>query len=325
MSMEIKMIDALCIDENYSTTRLLSKEKPVIESKPEDKFETVLSLPEGKNRKGEGGLRTQGYFKKSYDDKPLISIITVVFNGEKYLEQTIQSVINQTYDNVEYIIIDGGSADGTLDIIKKYEKQIDYWVSEEDTGIYDAMNKGGSLAVGDFLLWLNADDTLIGIPELDISYDCYLTKVLIYDEGSKNFKEYARLDKYVNCSSLIVPVFHHQGFFIKKNIFLSMGYDTGIGIRADTLFMYLVLRQLDSDKIKIINQSFVQFRLFGESDNMKLSHLLSMKKTLDFANCPSLFVFIKNSKVTFSYMIQIFLPKKVINTIRRVKWKYEKN
>ena len=85
------------------------------------------------------------------EGKPLISVITVVYNGEKYLEETIQSIINQTYDNVEYIIIDGGSTDGTVDIIKKYEDRIDYWVSEKDKGISDAFNKGVKVAKGDYI------------------------------------------------------------------------------------------------------------------------------------------------------------------------------
>ena len=117
----IQVTNTLCLDEKYSTTRLVTKEKLEIVNNPDDKFESVLFLPEDVGRKGEGGLRTKKYFKKSFKDKPLISIITVVFNGEQFLEETIQSVINQTYDNIEYIIIDGGSTDGTLDIIKKYE------------------------------------------------------------------------------------------------------------------------------------------------------------------------------------------------------------
>ena len=94
----------------------------------------------------------------SLNNRPLISIITVVFNCEKYLEETIKSVINQTYDNIEYIIIDGGSSDGTLDIIKKYEDKITYWVSEKDGGIYDAMNKGIELSHGEWINFMNGGD-----------------------------------------------------------------------------------------------------------------------------------------------------------------------
>ena len=95
---------------------------------------------------------------KTQPDKPLVSIITVCLNSEKHLEQTIQSVLGQTYDNIEYIIIDGGSTDKTLDIIKKYEERINYWVSEPDKGIYDAMNKGIIFAKGEWVGIINSDD-----------------------------------------------------------------------------------------------------------------------------------------------------------------------
>jgi glycosyltransferase involved in cell wall biosynthesis len=82
----------------------------------------------------------------------------VVYNGEKHLEQAIKSVVSQAYDNIEYIILDGGSTDRTLDIIKKYENHIAYWAGEPDNGIYDAMNKGIKKASGEFIGMLNADD-----------------------------------------------------------------------------------------------------------------------------------------------------------------------
>ena len=96
--------------------------------------------------------------KNKLKKDPLISIITVVKNGEKHLEETIQSVINQNYKNIEYIIIDGDSKDKTISIIKKYEKYISYWKSEKDNGIYEAFNKGMKIANGDLLGFINSDD-----------------------------------------------------------------------------------------------------------------------------------------------------------------------
>jgi len=92
--------------------------------------------------------------------KPFVSIITVVKNNEKYLEETIKSIINQSYKNFEYIIIDGNSSDDTLKIIKKNNKNIDFWISENDEGIYDAFNKGLDLARGKFIGFVNSGDLL---------------------------------------------------------------------------------------------------------------------------------------------------------------------
>ncbi|MFT4304766.1 MAG: glycosyltransferase family 2 protein [Candidatus Woesearchaeota archaeon] len=120
-----------------------------------------------------------------------ISIITVVFNNKKGLERTIKSVINQTYKCYEFIIIDGGSTDGTLDVIKKYSKHITTWVSEKDKGIYDAMNKGIKFAKGEYVYFLNSGDFFCNDSVLDkvyniitkYKYDLYCGNVrVLYDK-----------------------------------------------------------------------------------------------------------------------------------------------
>lgn len=110
----------------------------------------------------EGGLRTRGTIKRGNAGTPLVSIITVVRNGMPLIERTIDAVLSQTYRNVEYIVVDGASTDGTAELLQKRENEIDYWISEPDAGLYDAMNKGIAL-VNDpdaYVLFANSDDRL---------------------------------------------------------------------------------------------------------------------------------------------------------------------
>lgn len=228
------MLNPICLDENYSTTKLLTKEKPIMKNNPEDSFETVFFLPQNDTRKGEGGLRTKGYFKKSHEDKPLISVITVVYNGEKYLEETIQSVINQTYDNVEYIIIDGGSTDGTLEIIKKYEDQLDYWVSEKDSGIYDAMNKGINLASGEWINFMNAGDGFFDEYVIE-SISGHLVADLVYGNHAiyrKNKENFEIIDVEFYNDKRNIP-FCHQALFSKAELLKQNPFNLKYTITAD--------------------------------------------------------------------------------------------
>ena len=106
----------------------------------------------------EGGLRTKGIYKEDTEENPLITYITVVYNREDTLERCMKSIKNQTYKNIEYIVIDGNSTDNTMRLIEKNADNIDYYISQPDTGIYNAMNKGISLARGRFLCFMNSND-----------------------------------------------------------------------------------------------------------------------------------------------------------------------
>ena len=106
----------------------------------------------------EGGRRLKGEYKQGNKDYPLITYITVVYNRVNTLQQCMESVLNQDYPNIEYIVIDGASSDGTCELIRRYSDKIDYFISQPDKGIYDAMNKGVKLAKGDLICFMNSDD-----------------------------------------------------------------------------------------------------------------------------------------------------------------------
>ena len=174
-------------------------------------------------------------------NKPLISVVTVTYNAQDTIEETILSVINQDYDNIEYIIIDGNSNDSTVDIIKKYEGHISYWISEPDKGLYDAMNKGIAAAKGEWITFRNSGDLFLErnslsklfaepIPSTtDVLYaDC----IHINDEGYK-LSQPRPLSTYRRA----MPI-NHPATFIRTSLHKEMPFDLQYKISADYNMIY---------------------------------------------------------------------------------------
>lgn len=159
--------------------------------------------------------------------QPLITIITVVYNAEATLEDTIKSVISVNYRNIDYIIIDGGSKDGTVDVIKKYTSCIKYWVSEPDKGIYDAMNKGWKMAEkNSYILFLGAGDKLLSLPS-NISENYY---EIIYGEVYKGDKLFRSVH---NFKLKLGNTLHHQALLIPKALHVQPPFNIKYKVYAD--------------------------------------------------------------------------------------------
>lgn len=186
-----------------------------------------------------------------------VSIITVTFNSESTIENTLLSVFSQNYKNIEYIIIDGGSTDNTIKIIKKYSKYINQIVSKSDQGMYDAINKGIKLSTGDIIHILNSDDVYANqniITEIvdmfkKTDYGIILSKIIFFSKNNNiNFKKNYTREVGVNFFSPMMLRFGwmppHPGAFIKKNIYDKYGlYKINYQIAADyEMFVRLLMK-----------------------------------------------------------------------------------
>jgi len=186
---------------------------------------------------------------------PLITIVTVVFNGAATLERTLQSVLNQTYGDIEYVVIDGGSSDGTIDIIQKYADGIDYWISEADSGIYDAMNKGVAASSGDYILFLNADDCFNSSSIVSLVASAILNDTppralyygdVVYGNGKCFFSR-------MSAALLVINTIHHQGAFYRRELFSNFKYDASLTIGSDyELNLKIFLNKRSTRKIPAI-------------------------------------------------------------------------
>ncbi|MBC8051485.1 MAG: glycosyltransferase [Sphingobacteriaceae bacterium] len=173
------------------------------------------------------------------ESRPALSVITVVYNNVKDIERTVLSVVNQTYDNIEYIVIDGGSEDGTVDILKKHQHRISKLVSEPDKGIYDAMNKGLALATGDYVLFMNSGDEIYALDTVDHVFassgdaDIYYGETEMVDEnlnslGQRRHKAPVKLSPDSFKYGMSVS---HQAIYIRRS--LALPYNTSYKLSAD--------------------------------------------------------------------------------------------
>ena len=207
---------------------------------------------------------------------PKITIITAVYNAEDTIEQTIMSVLSQDYPNIEYIIIDGESSDGTINIIKKYQndKRLTF-VSEQDNGLYDALNKGVKMATGDYIEIIGADDALADrnvlskvVKELKMDTDVF--SGMEYGVDEKTCRQHIVCDNHVarNKNDYQGGMIGHAAMFAKKSLLDKYPFDTTYKIASDYKF-FLQCYYDDTVNFQFSDTLIVYFSLAGMSSNYK--------------------------------------------------------
>lgn len=244
-----------------------------------------------------------------------ISIITVVYNREKTIEHCINSVLSQTYKNIEYIVIDGHSTDGTIDIVKKYEDKIDKFIIERDDGLYHAMNKGIKLATGDLIGFLHSDDLYFDKQVLSCVANKFDNNSLLdacYGDllYSHQF-DTSRIERYWKSSPFVPGSFSkgwsppHLPFFVKHEIYKKYGsFNTEYKISSD---IDLMMRFLEVHRI---NSEYVP-KIFVKMRNGGISTLLKNKVK------QNLEVFSALKSHSLSTNIFIFFAYKVISRLKQ--------
>jgi len=250
-----------------------------------------------------------------------VSIVTITYNSEKTLEETIESILSQSYENIEYIIVDGNSSDKTIEIINKYGDEISTFLSEPDNGIYDAMNKGLKLATGDIVGILNSDDIYFDNKVIERVVKSFAETKVDSLYGDLYYVEENNLEKvsrYWKSSPFKHGSFKkgwhpaHPTFFVRREVYEKYGYfDLTMKISAD---FELMLRFLEKYKISTyyLEKVIVKMRLGGESNN-SIKNILKGNKGI-------LKAFDKNNiKINkFLYVFYRFIPK-IIQIVKRGK------
>ena len=229
-----------------------------------------------------------------------ITIITVVFNRFNTIEKTIKSVLNQSYNFIDYIIIDGNSNDGTIEIINKYKSKLKYFISEKDNGIYEAMNKGLNLVHDDdsLILFLNADDYLIDNNIISHFADFYNGFDFIYGKVKyQNDKKFVINGKIESFESLYKGMIQHQATFCKKRVFKILGnFDTNYKITADYNFAIKVFKS--NFRISYYNKIISVMKMGGVSSNQAFKMHLEKLSIIKFQY---------NTTIFLRYLFLIFM------------------
>ena len=210
-----------------------------------------------------GGLRTRGKFKNPDAALPLISIVTIVFNGAAYLEDTILSVLALQDEHIEYIIVDGGSTDGTLDIIRRYEDRLDYWRSEPDQGIADAFNQGLALTRGDWIGFINADDWYEETAVLHLRAAVVGADIVTGALRCHYAHHVLRLP--ARCGRLRAGMFmNHPCCFVRAEVYLTVGaFDTSFRLAMD--YDLLVRASMAGFRLRGLPDILANMRMIGIS------------------------------------------------------------
>jgi glycosyltransferase involved in cell wall biosynthesis len=218
-----------------------------------------------------------------------ISIITVVYNNEKTIKDAVQSVLLQTYKNLEYVIIDGKSKDNTVNLINEYKNQLGYFISEKDNGLYDAMNKGIKSCTGDVIGILNSDDLYQDLdvlgnvmeqfnndPELDILYgDLVYVKSDDTNKVVRNWKSKAYYKRFFENAN--VPP--HPSLFVRSEVYKEAGlFDLQYKLAADYELMLRMFKK-HHFKSKYINRLIIKMRL-GGATNQSFTNIVNQNKEI---------------------------------------------
>jgi glycosyltransferase involved in cell wall biosynthesis len=212
-------------------------------------------------------------------DQPLVSVVTVCLNAKTTLARTIDSVLRQTYSNREHIIVDGGSNDGTLDLLQQYGHQIT-WISEPDSGLYSAMNKGIQLARGQWIHLLNADDYYAsddalahGMPHIELSRTNYFDIMRRRSDGVQTLQNWT-VSRWMLYISAFLP---HPGLIVSRDQYDAVGlYDTNLRIAADHDLILRLVRRFPPKHIPVTLAIMDQTGLSARSLDLSLAEFATV-------------------------------------------------